>query len=200
MNIANKLVFAALLLVVLISKVSAQTPNDLEPPPNPFSWVGDVWIDERGAKCSEHYENYKFVVCIRETHYSFSGNTFFQIQVNMEQSSPIEDALAEAYTRMGWSFKEDGECFAIVDTVITLPKLEHDQFTKAEIVAKWDAFYDALKHHEYNHHKISVLGYWNEFKSGCNDPDLASQSVQILQDEYDAYTNHGRTEGAIFWE
>lgn len=192
MNIANKLVFAALLLVVLNSKSLAKTPADLEHHTNPFSWVGDVWIDERGAKCSEHAENYTFITCVREEYYEVYGNNLIEAHQSMKSDTPLGEASGRADTRVGWSINENGSCSMIVDTTITLPQLSAENDLSAYSYQRWLDVFNTLKKHEYDHHSISLVHFWKEFLNGCPDVNTATERVQKIQNEWDEETDHGR--------
>jgi hypothetical protein len=197
-TISTSFICALYVLITSFGSAMANSNWDVENNILEGSWGGDVWVDERGATCFEHSENYLFVSCVREQFYDVEGNSLFDIQVSMEKNSPIEGFLGKSDTHMGWSFDAEGQCSAIVDTLIVLPKLLGKENLSIPLQKKWDKFSNAIRKHENNHRLISVLGYWEEFNKNCPAPDKAASKIQSRQDKYDDHTNHGKTEGA-FW-
>ena len=161
-------------------------------------------------------------------YYGVTGLTTDEIARSIRENRPesMDDFIGEATYYFTWTYNyrpgRDGSGFAgcrvfgaavVIDVTVNLPR--HDDIGEApkDVREFWENFIAALERHELNHagdfietgslipaaidgvtaaNCVAVQAVAN--KKGMQYVDLAQQQA----DEYDAETNHGIEEGALF--
>ena len=124
--------------------------------------------------------------------YELDSDTLPDIQAEMNRVGPYG---FPAYTT--WYVNWTAACDLTVTASITLPDLGPDADLSEADEATFRTMLENLEAHEYNHVEFGV-GFAEEVRDmGCRG-DTASLLQEYLADErqYDADTEHGRTEGA----
>ena len=146
--------------------------------------------------------------------YEITGTTATELWASMHQLGPRDasgEHAAETTWYVSWTFQPDasGTCQATgVSTriTVTFPHWTPPVGTSPALVADWDRFVAALATHEEGHVQIVQSGVPNIAPAiasgGCQTANTAAGAVmtQIQQqsDAYDAQTNHGASQGAVF--
>ncbi len=153
------------------------------------------------------------------TGYEVRGRSARGVRESMNDERPAadgDDARHDARTRWSyrprWNRTADGRCDPASATVtlsltIVLPDLSTREALSRDERAGWDAYFAALVKHEWNHGRIAVKGQelLETALHEAADCDAMTAAVRTLvpeitaaSREYDAQTEHGRREGAVF--
>ncbi len=142
--------------------------------------------------CSPTLAQTEIPVDVTYEAYEVGGDTLPDIQAAMNAQGPYG---FPAYTT--WYVNWTAECEVTVTASITLPDLGPDADLSPQDEATFRTMLENLEDHEYNHVEFGIA-YAEEVKAmGCRG-DTASLLQEYLAEErqYDADTEHGRTEGA----
>lgn len=124
--------------------------------------------------------------------YEVGGDDLYEIQAAMNAEGPYG---FPAYTT--WNVKWTAACEISVTATIVLPDLGPDADLSEEEEATFHIMLENLEEHENNHVEFGI-GFARDVQGmGCRG-DTASVHQEWLAEErnYDADTEHGRTEGA----
>ena len=124
--------------------------------------------------------------------YELDGDTLRDLWVEMQNEGPNGFA---AYTT--WYVNWTGACEITVTGSIVLPDLGPDADLTPEDEAAFRTMLENLEAHEYNHIEFGI-GFAEEVRDmGClGDTATVLQEWLAEERQYDADTEHGRTEGA----
>ena len=165
-------------------------------------------------------------VMINYDYYDIEGRTAAELREQMDRNGVLwtNGNTYDAYT--GWNVKwnyryrvTDHECSiesvaTILNVEFRLPRwIDHADGPLA-LKEKWDEYMQALRHHEEGHKNIGVKAAAEiersiaELEPAGNCDDLAEIANQLgrriiseyaaKEKEYDAQTNFGETQGAVF--
>lgn len=162
---------------------------------------------------------------IRHSHrvnfYSVNPRSRQDLGAAINRASPIQGGyhgLAEWNIRWEYSYQNQGSSCRIGSVQVTLeskvhmPQLTPNQNYDASITSVFNAYYDALMHHEEGHLTHGILAA-NEAKQAIQDAKAASScraagnnantaanavitKYNRADQQYDNQTNHGATQGA----
>jgi predicted secreted Zn-dependent protease len=164
-------------------------------------------------------------VKVQTKYYYIQGRSIRQLQQAMKESEDktgFENFYAKTDWHLKWNYKyRDMGAACLVEALQTelkityiMPKWTNKNLGYPDLVQKWDQFYKALLTHEQGHGNIGrqaeaevreVLPKLGA-KTGCMGfNQLANaegqrilEKYRKIEKEYDASTNHGRTQGAVF--
>lgn len=153
------------------------------------------------------------------TGYEVRGRSARGVRESMNDERPAaegDDARHDARTRWSyrprWNRTADGQCDAASATVtlsltIVLPDLATREALSRDERAGWDAYFAALVKHEWNHGRIAEKGQELMETALRGAPNCEAMTAVVrtyvaeitaASREYDAQTEHGRKEGAVF--
>jgi predicted secreted Zn-dependent protease len=165
------------------------------------------------------------LVRVHTSYYYVDGPSATVLAAQIEQNGP-PGADGKRYAGktkwdVQWKFKHEQrgvtcemkEAAVAVGVAQTLPRWRDEKKGVAALKARWRQFSDALKRHE-DRHKDHGLAAGREIEaallaakpaSNCEDlatsansaADAIVKKYQKLDQEYDAQTGHGRSEGAV---
>ncbi len=159
-------------------------------------------------------------------YYEIYGATAAQLRKEMKLSSSIVEngETFDAYTYWEVSWKtnwrpKNGNCYLTkvstnVSVRFTLPKWMNRDGAEQNLRSKWDRYYSALIQHENAHKNFGIQaaediekeilalqpnGVCGLFEKEINQiSERILDHYKILNAKYDAETNNGATEGAVF--
>tara|TARA_B100001564_G_C20454037_1_gene584804 strand:- start:69 stop:641 length:573 start_codon:yes stop_codon:yes gene_type:complete len=158
---------------------------------------------------------------ISTRYYSVYGTSAQEIRQQLNRNSPTKwDGYTSWYIKWNWNYKQDTNGCMLedvnvsVDVNYTLPELETRNNLAPNLKQKWDDYYTALVQHEDGHRDFG-LNAAKEIKAALtslpaerscnhlgNQANSTAQNVlrkyQSMEKRYDADTNHGMNDGAIF--
>ena len=153
--------------------------------------------------------------------YAVSGDTEEEVLASMRRYGPKDDRgksrFALADWDVAWDWKLDTRKGVDLSTVkitcsgvITLPKLAVAQTTPQELVKSWNTFVERLRDHELRHlqhathrapeimRRLTEAHSASQYLSPRSANTIAERligEIKSLDLSYDAWTNHGKTEG-----
>jgi len=165
-------------------------------------------------------------ITITNNYYQVDGATSEELRAQLDKLGPLDEsgqhfaAKTDGNLNWSWSYSEGGgkctlhDITAQLEIIFTLPRWTPPANAPAELVDKWNKFITALQVHENGHKDINIKVV-NEFMMAvktlpsyatCDELKLAlDKAGQDVVDKthqqniaYDASTQHGRTQGAIF--
>jgi predicted secreted Zn-dependent protease len=151
------------------------------------------------------------------TYYDISGSTGQEMRTQLDRSAPVapDGYRGDATTiwNIYWTWDGYGTEDCDLETVkttydiqVTMPRWTPPKDASPELVEEWNRYILALTEHEQVHvdHVIAgIPGVINAIRNAsCGTAESEAQAVldDIRQkdDEYDATTNHGAAQGAVF--
>ncbi|HSX45959.1 MAG TPA: DUF922 domain-containing protein [Candidatus Saccharimonadia bacterium] len=157
-------------------------------------------------------------------YYQVYGNTAAQVQAQIKQCSQVsqsgEDFAAGTYYTMNWlyDYTTDGLTCSIVNVAVgvhvgqVLPDWNPTASSDSGYAAKWRSFMANLQTHENGHRDLDIQ-YASKIKqdlkglqgvscSGIKQAADATANADLAalnwaNDNYDAQTDHGQTQGAV---
>jgi predicted secreted Zn-dependent protease len=154
---------------------------------------------------------------VQVAYYAVDASDVAGIRAEMNAKRPHDsggdrfDALSNWNYRWHWDAPSDGSCGnsnAVVDfdARIILPRLSHPEALSPEAAARWNAYMAALTKHQANQLRQAYGGrQWvaNEVRNAaCENANeagtRAAADISAQIQAYDASTNHGAAEGAVF--
>jgi predicted secreted Zn-dependent protease len=158
--------------------------------------------------------------------YEVPGTNAGEIRHNLDdlrRTTGHEDFNAETKWDLRWSMRysagKDGGCHLVAVTleyyaVVTLPALVDETSLAAEEAGNWRSFADALEEHEMGHvdreaagaaalqQALLGLGPQSDCATLANlvtaMGEQAKTSIRVTDELYDAETEHGASQGALF--
>lgn len=144
--------------------------------------------------------------------YEVHGSTESELRAQLSAHGPGGyDAFTKWYVRWNWPGRGTANCRlqeadVSYEVSVTFPHWTPTEQATPELVAKWNGYLYALALHENGHvnHVVSqfpiVVAAINN--STCLSAEAAAQAVlqqmRLFDSQYDANTDHGRTQGARF--
>jgi predicted secreted Zn-dependent protease len=144
--------------------------------------------------------------------YDVSGSTESQIRAELSARGPGGyDAYTKWYVRWNWPGQGTATCRlqdaeVSYEVTVTFPRWTPTEQATPELVKKWNGYLYALALHE-NGHVTNVVSHYPAIvaaikSSTCLSAESAAQAVlqqmRAYDSQYDANTDHGRTQGARF--
>lgn len=212
---------AALGLLAAACTVSSAASPEARPASNPAGIIVDLTLEPGPDSVVRVVEN------IQSEQYVVAGDTAAAVRSNLNRLGPyslVDDRNFDAITRWGmrWSFRyhdAPGACglqSATIEmvTVTTLPRLSAASRLDPVSLAKWQAYIEALDAHEGRHLSNLRRGV-RALQAAIDDSPLMptcaelglylnalgnayEQAIREADIAYDAETEHGKTEGAVF--
>ncbi len=149
--------------------------------------------------------------------YDVSGRDVVSLRESVRAAAPRNDdgepTLGRTQWNATWTWKGEGEPCHVervdvdVSLLVWLPRWSPGAGTDAGMIARWRAYLDALVLHERGHLELLMpqLAQLDHIlrAAPCEDVDavgaIALDAIRALNREYDAYTGHGRAQGARYW-
>jgi len=150
-------------------------------------------------------------------YYDITGSTAEDLRSQMDFLGPIDDngkrydALTRWYIRWCWPGFSQSPCELDKATVwyeikVIFPCWVQFKDASPKLVAQWEEYIVALAEHENGHADYIVKNYQSVaiaiMNANCLTAESAAQAALVPlrkhDDEYDAITDHGRTQGARF--
>ena len=123
--------------------------------------------------------------------YVVSGSDLTEVQDQMSSDGPQG---FWAYTT--WNVTWTADCETNVTASITLPELDENADLTEDEVAEFDRMHEALQAHELQHVEFGVAFADEVRASDCpSDSDAMLQPWLQSERDFDAETEHGRTQG-----
>ena len=136
----------------------------------------------------------KPAVTIRTNYYPVQGTTVEQLRTEMNRNGPMGNW---AYTN--WYVSWSAPCKVTLRVVYTYPRWINRDAASASFRQYWDKFMASLQVHEKGHEQNGRNAAPAVDKARCNNSSGAIVQKWVNQDKiYDATTNHGTTQGAVF--
>lgn len=149
--------------------------------------------------------------------YSVPGRNAQAIRRNMDRLRPSEPAGQRFDALTTWQFSTrwgggQGRCDpqtseARVGVLVQLPYLAEGERLRRGDRGRWDRYFTALVSHETHHAKLAIEGA-NQMQAemrlaqSCDQlADIVDRRAEAILEatvHYDALTDHGRKEGAVF--
>jgi predicted secreted Zn-dependent protease len=144
--------------------------------------------------------------------YDVGGSNADEIRVHMNaRRSGSYDAFTKWSVRWNWPGYGTANCRlqdaeVSYDITVTFPRWTPTEQATPELIATWNGYLHALALHE-SDHVVNVVSHYPAViaaikNSTCLTAETAAQAVlQQMRDfdwQYDADTDHGRTQGARF--
>ncbi|MRR30920.1 DUF922 domain-containing protein [bacterium] len=153
------------------------------------------------------------------TYYEIIGSTEEELRAQMTDLGPEDpydgnrhvDAYVEWYIYWNWDGYGTSDCDLSTaevwyDLYLEMPSWTPPANASPELVTKWETFIRALKGHEAGHLDNIINNYQIVLtaiqSATCDTADAAATTalgtLRQFDANYDAETNHGATQGAIF--
>ena len=150
--------------------------------------------------------------------YQVDGRTPRDVRRSLNQRRPTDasaerhDAVTSWRFQIDWSTDASGECVPSTVTVlpvivITLPSLKDEHRLTGRLRQAWARYLQRLEAHERRHAHLVALGaaqMHTQMRSASSCGDMVRVSDHWRSDilkansDYDARTDHGRSEGVVF--
>ena len=149
--------------------------------------------------------------------YEITGSTAEDLRAQMDFLGPIDDnghrydALTRWFIRWYWPGFGQSPCELDKATVsyevkVIFPRWIPLKDALPKLVAQWEDYINALAEHEKGHVDYFVKNYQSVTvaikNANCHTADSAAHAALVPlrkhDDEYDAITDHGKTQGARF--
>ena len=151
------------------------------------------------------------------TYYDIRGSTVAELSAAMNESGPVAydgwKGAAATHWYISWEWPGYGSADCRLDEAdisyqldVTLPRWKPPADVSPELVAEWNDYIRALAGHEQRHVDFVPEGAAQAGQAiraaTCETAEEAAQAaVETIRQrdrDYDAATNHGATQGAIF--
>ena len=137
----------------------------------------------------------------KKEYYEIEGSTVKELIAEMKSKSKVDGGyFAKAYC----SWKTDCKKFTS-SCIVRLPKWKKPKDAKPKTVEAWDKFYSSLITHEEGHVEVFKKYFQPAYEKAegkdCKTAKAiyqeAQQKISAENKNYDAATEHGKTQGAI---